>query len=223
MIITIDGPAGTGKTTVARTLSEELGFTYLDTGAMYRTLTYGIQTQGVNYENAQDLEKFLNENPVRIESRLGVKHYFLGSVDVTDKIRTNEVDSLVSKISSYRSVREKLVATQQEIAKGVNAVVEGRDMGTVVFPNAQLKIFLTARPEVRAKRRYLELIQKDPNISEQNVLDEINKRDTLDSHRDISPMRPADDADIIDTSDLSIDDVVNRIIVLKEKLETQKP
>ncbi len=224
MIITIDGPAGTGKTTVAKSVAEELGFTYLDTGAMYRALTYGIISKNINADDLDALQAFLNTFPVTMKSHLGEKRFFLGEEDVTDKIRTNGVTQLVSKISAFKVVRDKLVETQREIASGVNAVVEGRDMGTVVFPHANLKIFLTADPRVRAERRYKELKEKNPDdasITVEWVLEDINRRDAYDAGRDISPMKPADDAVIIDTSALSIDDVINRVIVLKEKGETK--
>lgn len=218
MIITIDGPAGTGKTTVAHTLAKEIGFTYFDTGAMYRALTYGILSQGIDLSNKEALQHFLDTNPIRIERRLGEKRYFLGQEDVTSKIRSEEVTGLVSKVSSYGTVRDKLVAIQRELATGVNAVFEGRDMGTVVFPKAELKIYLTADPDIRAERRY-----KESNGSNQStlkeVLDQINQRDEQDANRDISPMKPAPDAIIIDTSKLSIDEVVNKIINLKESNE----
>lgn len=224
MIITIDGPAGTGKTTVAKSVAEELGFTYLDTGAMYRALTYGIISKNINADDLDALQAFLDTFPVTMKSHLGEKRFFLGEEDVTDKIRTNGVTQLVSKISAFKVVRDKLVETQREIASGVNAVVEGRDMGTVVFPHANLKIFLTADPRVRAERRYKELKEKNPDdasITVEWVLEDINRRDAYDAGRDISPMKPADDAVIIDTSALSIDDVINRVIVLKEKGETK--
>lgn len=222
MIITIDGPAGTGKTTVARTLAEELGFTYFDTGAMYRALTYGVIIQNIDIDNPEVLQAFLDAFPVRIESHFGEKLFFLGDENVSKKIRSNDVTNLVSKVSAIRTVREKLVATQRELSKGVNAVFEGRDMGTVVFPDAKVKIFLTADQKVRAERRYKELVDKDPSnasLTVESVMQDMERRDTYDASRDISPMKPAEDAVIIDTSDLTIDEVVSRIIVLKERHE----
>lgn len=223
MIITIDGPAGTGKTTVAKAVAEELGYTYLDTGAMYRTLTYGIITQGIDPDDKEAIVSFLKTATVSIKSHFAEKRYYLNDIDVTDKIRTSAVTGLVSKVSSYPFVREKLVAIQREIAKGLNVVMEGRDIGTVVFPNAPVKVYLDASPEVRAERRHGEIKQKNPSdpVTLSTVLEDINKRDAFDASRDISPMRPAEDATIIDTSTLSIDDVVSRIITLKEKVETK--
>lgn len=215
MIITIDGPAGTGKTTVAKNLSQDLGYTYFDTGAMYRAVTYGIIKNKIDPDNQEALEAFLKANPVSIESHFNEKRLLLGNEDVTSKIRSKEVTDLVSKVSSIRAVRDALVATQRALSKGVNAVFEGRDMGTVVFPNADVKIFLTASLEVRAKRRYNELVAKDPDnttLSLDLVLADINRRDTYDASRDISPMKPADDSILLDTSNLTCDEVVNSII-----------
>lgn len=215
MIITIDGPAGTGKTTVAKNLSHDLGYTYFDTGAMYRAVTYGIIKNKIDPDNQEALEAFLKANPVSVVNYPSEKRLYLGKDDVTSKIRTQEVTDLVSKISSIRAVRDTLVSTQRELSRGVNAVFEGRDMGTVVFPNAEVKIFLTASIEVRAKRRYNELLAKDPdaiNLSLDSVLADINRRDTYDASRDISPMKPADDSILVDTSNLTTDEVVNCII-----------
>ncbi len=217
MIITLDGPAGTGKTTVAKNLADELGFTYFDTGAMYRAITYGVIKYDIDIDNPEALKAFLDQYPVTIESHFNQKRFFLGSEEVTDKIRTKEVTALVSKVSAIRAVRDKLVATQRELAHGVNAVFEGRDMGTVVFPDADVKIYLTATLEVRAKRRFSEL--KDPSVSLDDVLEAIKKRDELDASRDISPMRPADDAVLIDTSFLTPTEVVNRIMIITRELQ----
>ncbi len=222
MIITLDGPAGTGKTTVAKNLADELGYTYFDTGAMYRSITYGVIKYGISLDDPEALQAFLDKYPVTIESHYNQKRYFLGSEDVTGNIRSKEVTGLVSKVSAIGAVRNKLVATQRELAHGVNAVFEGRDMGTVVFPDADIKIFLTASLEVRAKRRYDELIAKDPeniSLTLDNVLDDIDRRDKLDSSRDISPMRPASDATIIDTSNLTPVEVVNQIINITRELQ----
>ncbi len=221
MIITIDGPAGTGKTTVARNLADEIGFTYFDTGSMYRAVTYGIITQKIDTTNQEALQSFLEKNPVQIETHFNEKRIFLGKEEVTSKIRTKEVTDRVSEVSAIKAVRDTLVATQRTLAHGVNAVFEGRDMGTVVFPDADVKIFLTASLDVRAKRRYNELIAKDPSLqlTLDTVVADIDRRDTYDASRDISPMRPAPDATIIDTSGLTVDQIINRIINITKELQ----
>ncbi|MCE5294514.1 MAG: (d)CMP kinase [Chlamydiales bacterium] len=222
MIITLDGPAGTGKTTVAKNLSEELGFTFFNTGAMYRTVTYGLIKYKVDPDNKEALDAFLLAHPVRIESRFNEKHYFLGSEDVSGEIYTKEVTDFVSKVASMSSVRNTLVSIQRSLSKDVNAVFEGRDMGTVVFPDADVKIFLTASLEVRAKRRYNELIAKDPGnitITLDSILADIDRRDKYDASRDLSPMKPAADSIIIDTSALTCDEVVNQIVNITKELQ----
>ena len=219
MIITIDGPAGTGKSTVAKNLADDIGYTYFDTGAMYRAITYAIMKNKIDFENKEALQAFLDANPVTIESHFNNKRIFVGKEDVSAHIRLKEVTDLVSKVSAIQAVREKLVATQRALAEGVNAVFEGRDMGTVVFPDADVKIFLTATAEERAKRRYNELKANDPNLTLDTVFADIKRRDDYDASRDISPMRPADDATIIDTSTMTVDQVVNRIINITKELQ----
>jgi cytidylate kinase len=213
MIITIDGPAGTGKTTVAKMVAKKLGLTYLDTGAMYRAITYGILAHKVPFEDEQALTSFLDAYPVHVHTKEGVQHYFLGQEDVTPHIRSKEVTSHVSLISSLKPIRQKLVLAQREFAaEAKDIVVEGRDMGTVVFPHAKPKIFLTATPVVRAKRRHLELVQKNEPQDFDVLLQEIMKRDTQDATRALSPMQPASDAIMIDSTELSIDEVVEEIV-----------
>lgn len=227
MIITIDGPIATGKSTIAKALARELGYIYFDTGAMYRCLTYAILKNHINPDDTAQLANFLNSFRFDIKIKQGEKHYFVDNEDITDKIRKEEVTANVSKISAIKEVREKLVSLQQKCAVGVNAVFEGRDMGTVVFPNAPLKIFLTGRPEVRAKRRYDELKAKFPDETQdltlQQTLDEISKRDAYDSTREISPLKQAPDAYVVDTSDLSIEDIVMQILEHKDALKTRRP
>ncbi|MBS0655120.1 MAG: (d)CMP kinase [Verrucomicrobia bacterium] len=217
MIIAIDGPAGTGKTTVAHAVAQELGFIYFDTGAMYRALTYGIISQQIDLENAESLQQFLDTHPVTIKTYLEEKNYYLGQENVTDKIRSESVTKLVSKVSSYAAVREKMVSIQRSLAEGVNAVFEGRDIGTVVFPKADLKVFLTADLEIRAKRRRLQNGESGAPLEQ--VAEQIASRDAQDAGRALSPMKAADDAIVIDTTELSIEEVVNKIINLKESAE----
>lgn len=224
MIITIDGPIATGKSTIAKKLAEKLGFIHFDTGAMYRCLTYAIIKEKIDADNAHNLERFLSTFTFDIKVINGEKRYIVGHEDVSDKIRKEEVTALVSKISAIGPVRHKLVALQREWGiSGVNAVFEGRDLGTVVFPQAELKIFLYGRPEVRAKRRHEELRAKYPDetkdLSLEKTIEDINRRDFYDSTREISPLKKAEDAHVIDTSDLTIEEVVNKIVQLKTKIQ----
>jgi cytidylate kinase len=220
MIITIDGQIATGKSTIAKKLAKELGYIYFDTGAMYRCLTYQALKKDLDVDNPADLETLLTAFNFDIKVKLGERRYFVDKEDVTSLIRGEEVTSHVSKVSAIPQVRDKMVAMQRQFAVGVNAVFEGRDMGTVVFPHADMKVFLTGRPDIRAKRRYEELKAAFPveceNLSLEKALEDINARDTYDMTRETSPLRKADDAFEIDTSDLSVDEVVMRILELKD-------
>lgn len=220
MIITIDGPAGTGKSTTARRVAEDMGYSLLDTGAMYRAITWGVLHYNIDYQDPQNLLKFLQDHPLKLTSRFGERRYFLNSEDVSEHIRSPEVTALVSQISAFPQVREALVPIQRQSVQGMNAVCEGRDMGTTVFPHADLKIFLTANLDVRAQRRFSELKQSgklSPNDSIDTVKQNLDARDQYDSSREHSPMRPADDAVLIDTSNMSIQQVVDQIIILAEQ------
>lgn len=225
MIITIDGPIATGKSTIAKKLAEEIGYIYFDTGAMYRCLTYGIIKKNIDYKNIEQVIEFLKGFICDIKIKRGDRHYYFEGEDITSKIRLEAVTKLVSHISSLKQVREKLVALQRELSVGVNAVFEGRDMGKVVFPEAQLKIFLTGNPEVRAKRRFDELKAKFPvecaNLTLEMTQEEINQRDALDTSREISPLIKADDAFEIDTSDLTVDEIVLKILEYKDSMKTR--
>lgn len=226
MIITIDGYVATGKSTIAKRLAEELGYIFFDTGAMYRSLTYFILQKEINIDNAQELVSLLED--FHFETKVvgrRERRYFVNREDVTDKIRSHKINANVSEVSAKRLVRDKLVAIQREQAKGLNVVFEGRDMGTVVFPNANLKIFLTGRIEVRARRRLEEMLTKYPEESKSFTLEEsiaeITKRDHLDSTREVSPLSQAKDALVVDTSDLSVDEIVLKILEYKDSLKTK--
>ena len=221
MIITIDGPVATGKSTVAKKLAQAIGFIFFDTGAMYRTLTYGVLKYRVDLQQPDQLQQFLEKFRFNITVVNREKRYFFEGEDVTQQIRGKEVTLVVSSVSARESVRNKLVAMQRELAIGVNAVFEGRDMGTVVFPDAALKIFLTGNREIRAKRRYEELRQKYPDITLEQCITDLDRRDLYDSSRACSPLCQAADACVIDTSDLTIDEVVYRILEYKDALKTQ--
>lgn len=225
MIITIDGPVATGKSTIAKKLAEKLGFIFVDTGAMYRCLTYFLLQQNVDIDDPAQLKHAIDAFSFAIRVLNGEKRYFVGDDDVSEKIRQATVTAHVSKVSALPPVREKLVALQRKAAVGINAVFEGRDLGSVVFPKADLKIFLGGRDEVRAKRRLDELRAKFPqeaaNMTLEQMIDDIHKRDTYDSTRTISPLKQAVDAHLIDTSDLTIDQVVETILdILSTKRTT---
>lgn len=225
MIITIDGPIATGKSTIAKKLASEIGYIYFDTGAMYRCLTYALMKKRINLDDEAAVKAFLPSFQFDIKIKHGDRHYFACNEDVTVQIRAPDVTANVSKVSAYPSVREKLVELQRQLAKGVNAVFEGRDMGTVVFPDADFKIFLTGRPEVRAKRRYNELLVKFPEemkgITLEQCLEEINTRDHYDMSRETSPLKKADDAHEVDTSDLSPDEIVFKILEIRDTRKTR--
>lgn len=212
MIIAIDGPSGTGKTSVARTVANRLGFHYVDTGAMYRAFAYLCLQNGVTLDNEPGIKRLLGTFNLRIEEGEG-KQYFLDDEEITAAIRTPEVSSASSLFSALAPVRQKIIALQQTMGEKGNLVLEGRDIGTVVFPNAEHKFFLTAPPEVRARRRHLELSTKSETPpTEAEVLAAQNKRDHDDTNRALSPLQPATDATIVDTSNMTLDEVVETLL-----------
>ena len=222
MIITIDGPSGTGKSTVAKKIAERMQFAFFDTGAMYRSIAWYIHHKKISFENQDVIETLLPHFVFHIEESEGQKRYFVHKHDVTEDIRTPLITEASSKVSAYPFVRKLAWSLQREFAKDQNAVFEGRDLGTVVFPSAEVKIFLTAAPEVRAKRRLKELLAKDPSKTTNfdEVLDKIKQRDANDSTRAIAPLKKAEDAVEIDTSHLTLDQVVAVCIsIIQEKYE----
>lgn len=218
MIITIDGPAGTGKSTVAQTLAQRIGFVFFDTGAMYRAVTYKLLKEQISLTDKERIASLLQHISFRIETAGHDKKYFIGDEDVTAQIRSQQVTRHASDVSALPVVREALVSLQRRFAEGTNAVFEGRDMGTVVFPAADLKIYLTASPEIRAERRFREFVFKHPseaeNLTKQQVLEDLLRRDAIDSGREHSPLCQADDAHLIDTSGFTIDQIVDKILAL---------
>ncbi len=213
MIITIDGPAGTGKSTTAQMLADEIGFTYFDTGALYRAISWQILDLKILYQDEEALSKLLEAFSFRIRSVEGEKHYFVGNTDVTKAIRTKEVTAIVSEVAALKMVRDALKPIQTNVSKEIDVVFEGRDLGTVVFPHAHLKFFLTARAEIRAKRRYRELVQKFPEQTffYEVILKEILERDASDTDREHAPLKQAEDAVLIDTSDLTIEETSQKL------------
>ena len=212
-MITIDGPSGVGKGTIAKILAESLGFNYLDSGAMYRALALFADLHGITANGSDEkLKKLLIDLHIRFVDEDETQKVFVNTDDVTDDIRTSEIFTLASQFAVNQIVRGVLKEMQRRIVKNKSYIAEGRDMGTYVFPDAKYKFYLDASPEIRANRRALQLKEiLGVNINEQKVLKEINERDTLDMTRNICPLHPADDAVIINTSTLSIKEVVEKI------------
>lgn len=208
--VAIDGPAGAGKSTVAKAVAKALNAAYLDTGAMYRTM--GLYMAEHGHRRPEAIAEAARTPDLRVEFRDGVQRMFLDGEDVTERIRTPEAAATASKVSAVGAVRERLVDLQREIARGQSVVMDGRDIGTVVLPDATVKIYLTASCEVRAKRRFDELVQAGKEIAYEQVLDDIVQRDYNDAHRAVSPMRQADDAVRVDTSEMTRDEVVADIV-----------
>ncbi len=210
--IAIDGPAGVGKSSAAKAVAKELSYTYVDTGAMYRAVgVYCIN----NNLRAEDAKEYLDNINIDMEYNDGVQSVFLNGEDVTKKIRTPEGSIYASKVAVIKEVREKLVKMQQEMGKKTNVVMDGRDIGTKVFPDADVKIFLTASPEERARRRFLELKEE---VSYEEILRDIKFRDHNDSTREIDPLRPACDAIILDNSKLDLEGTIREILkIINEK------
>jgi cytidylate kinase len=206
MIIAIDGPSGAGKSTVARLLSRELGFEYIDTGAMYRALAYKAYINNIEIK-----EDTIDEMLKTTEVDYSDNKIFLDKMNVESLIRSEEISKYASKISALQNVRTKMVELQKNIAKNKNVILDGRDIGTKVFPDADFKFFITASVETRAERRYEQLLAGGTDAERDNVLEDIKKRDINDSTREISPLKKADDAILIDTTNMEINEVVMNI------------
>ena len=214
MIIAIDGPSASGKSTTAKGVAERLGITHLNTGAMYRATTYGIIESGIDLNNLQSIHEFLKNMALKFDS---FNHIWINGKDVSKKIRTNKISSSVSAVSAVPAVRFKMVEIQRSIAKGKDCVLEGRDIGTVVFPNADFKFFLIADILVRAKRRLKDLEKIGEESTLNDLINDIEKRDVSDSSRDISPLVQAEDAISINTSNLTINEQVDKIVQIITK------
>lgn len=212
MIIALDGPSGAGKSTIAKAVAARLGFSCLDTGAMYRCIAWWALENDIALDDAEALGAIAREKAISFENEPGnpaPKRVLIDGIDVTTAIRTGQIDRSVSAASSIPAVREALVEQQRRIGKTGNYVVEGRDIGTAVFPDASVKVFMTASAEERARRRVKQNAERGVGDTDyDSVLSDIIRRDELDSTRDTSPLRPADDATILDTSNMSIDDVI---------------
>ncbi len=212
--IAIDGPAGAGKSTIAKAVAAKLGFVYIDTGAMYRTVAVYVSRQGIDPADQARVLEILDQITIGIDYIDGVQQLYLNEENVTKWIRTEEIGRIASAVSAYKQVREKLVEQQQLLAQKTNVVMDGRDIGTVVLTDAQLKIFLTASVTVRAQRRAKELEEKGQQVDLETIKKDIEKRDYDDTHRENSPLRQAQDAILLDSSDMTIEAVTERILSL---------
>ncbi len=210
--IAIDGPAGAGKSTLARKASEKLGYIYVDTGALYRTVGLFSIRKGYDTKDAQKVNSTLKDIDIKLGFTDEGQRVYLNGEDVSEDIRTPEASMGASNVSAIPEVRAFLFDLQKQIAKENNCLMDGRDIGTVVLPDAQVKIFLTASPETRAKRRYDELVLKGSDVTFQEVLDDLIVRDYQDTHREIAPLKAADDAVILDTSDLNFEESLQAIL-----------
>ena len=226
--IAIDGYSSTGKSTIAKQLAKALGYIYVDTGAMYRAVTLYAMRNGFVTEDKSDIDRLVDSLPeINLKfiynDAVGFSEMYLNEENVEREIRTMEVSKLVSKVATIAEVRKKLVLLQKAMGLEKGIVMDGRDIGTVVFPNAELKIFMTASPEKRATRRYKELLDKGENVNYEEVLKNVEHRDYIDAHRDISPLRKAEDAINFDNSDMGLEEQFTRVLgYSKRVIDKQK-
>lgn len=219
MNIAIDGPAGAGKSTIARAAAKTLGYIYVDTGALYRAVGVYSLRKGLDTKNPETVAATLSHIQVELKFQDGVQHVFLNGEDVSEEIRTPKASMAASDVSAVPAVRQFLFDLQRDIAAKNNCIMDGRDIGTVVLPGAEVKIFLTASPEARAVRRFRELQEKGATDTYEEVLADLAERDYNDSHRAVAPLKPAEDSVLVDTSALTLSESVEKIIeVIKEKL-----
>ena len=220
--VAIDGPAGAGKSTIAKTVSKKLGFIYVDTGALYRTIGLKFMNEGYDEDLNCDINKILDGTKVDIKFIDGEQRVFLNGEDVSELIRTPKASLMASAVSAKPEVRAFLLEMQRRLARENNVIMDGRDIGTVVLPDATVKIFLTASAEERANRRYKELIEKGMEVNYADVLADIEKRDYNDSHRDIAPLKPAEDSVLADTSKNNLEQSVDLILsIINERLDNK--
>ncbi|MBE7006289.1 MAG: (d)CMP kinase [Ruminococcaceae bacterium] len=211
--IAIDGPAGAGKSTMAKRLAQALGYVYVDTGAIYRTVGYHMNLMGIGPKDADGINRLIGDVNLDITyDAQGTQHMILNGADVSDEIRTPEMSMIASTISAHKVVRDFLLDTQRDLAKAYNVVMDGRDIGTVVLPDADLKIYLTAAPEVRAQRRIAQYREQGQKVDERKILAEIIQRDEQDMNRPIAPLRRAKDAVLLDTSYLNVEETIARLL-----------
>ena len=216
--IAIDGPAGAGKSTIAKALAKELGYHYVDTGAIYRTVAYFLDLLGIAPKDVDGVTRYIDELTIDIEyDEEGKQHMIMNGMDVSSEIRTQDISQKASLVSAHAVVREMLLDMQRDLAKKHNVIMDGRDIGTVVLPKATVKIFLTATPEIRAQRRFDELVAKGTETTFEKVLAEVKQRDLQDSTRPIAPLKQAKDAVLVDTSELDIEGVIAAIKAIVAK------
>ena len=217
--IAIDGPAGAGKSTIAKRLARELGYHYVDTGAIYRTLGYFFDLVGIGPKDIDGITRLIDECVIEIEwDEDGSQHMFLNEIDVSEDIRTPEISKIASAVSAHKLVRDTLLDMQRDVAKKHNVIMDGRDIGSVVLPKADVKFYLTASPEVRAKRRFDELAAKGSKDTFAKVLKDVNDRDYADMNRPVAPLKQTKSHILVDTSDMDVDQVVEtmKAIVLEK-------
>lgn len=216
IVVAIDGPAGAGKSTIAKLAAEKLGYAYIDTGSMYRSVAWKFLQTGKPFD--EDFISGLSKTMlIDFKPEAKINRVFVDGTEVTDAIRTSEVTAIVSRVAAIGAVREAMVDQQRRMGEAGGVLMDGRDIGTVVFPNAQLKIFLTASVEERARRRYAEMVAKGQQVDLQQLQADIAERDKQDSERAISPLRQAEDALLLDTSDMGISEVTERILQLVQE------
>ena len=216
--IAIDGPSGAGKSTVAKAVAKEMGIVYVDTGALYRTVGYYVRQKNVSPKDAEGVGKLLPEIKIEVKYENGVQNVYLNGENPGDKIRQPEISMYASAVSAIPAVRAFLLETQKEIARQNSVVMDGRDIGTVILPDAEVKIFMTASNEARARRRYNELVAKGQDVKYEDVLSEMIERDHNDKNRDIAPAVPAADAIMMDNSDMSVEENVRAVLdIIKQK------
>ena len=217
--IAIDGPGGAGKTTLSKAIAKRLGIVYVDTGAMYRTVGLYVRDHGFGYEDTEAVISLLPEIKIEVKFEDGVQNIYLNGINPGDRIREPEISMYASGVSKIPEVRAFLLETQKEIARKNSVIMDGRDIGTVILPDADLKLFMTASPETRAKRRYLELLEKGQQVTLEQVMEEMVARDAQDAGREIAPAIPADDAIMYDNSGLTFQESLESLLAfIKEKL-----
>lgn len=219
MKIAIDGPAGAGKSSIAKLVAKKMSFVYVDTGAMFRTVAYYFLSQGKDPSDAEMVTEECEKISISIEYKDGAQHIFLDGTDVSTEIRQEEVGKNASVVAKNQAVRNRLLALQRQMAEKQDVIMDGRDIGTVVLPDAQVKIYLTASASVRAERRYKELVEKGETCNLKKIEEDIIARDEQDMNREIAPLKQAEDAVLVDSSYMTIEEVVDKIIEIVEKVQ----